>query len=191
MKKSFMAIALSCSILLVGCGKQTEESKPKRNPDVREACWGDDIKTVKSNETADPLSPYTNPASYRTRMYDCDAVIFYEFDNEYGLYEVTYSLTGIGAESSYENYVRMVKDLTYKYGESERSDIGLSFKEEYKNNPVKGLSDGIAIIADSWKRESQNAKVFTMIKKNADEPVCYDITCSISRLDFNPEESTT
>lgn len=190
MKKSFIAILLTCSMLLAGCGDQ-EESKPKRNPDVREACWGDDIETVAENETAEPLFPTANPSSFQTEIYGCDAVILYYFDDDYGLYEVSYSLTGIGAESSYEDYLRITKDLTKKYGKSEHKDIGLNIKEEYGKNPAKALSDGVAMITDSWESDAHNTEVFTVIRKDYEESGYYSIGCQMSCLDFEPEESST
>lgn len=138
MKKIFLVVCISLSMLITACGgtheseknetSTTDDSKQRQNQDFRESAWGDDAKTVAKYEGKD--FEKTNEGSnfcyvYEREVAGYDAYAIYNFEKDNKLHSAGYNFMNtytVGKQYILQ-YNQIKESLIEKYGTPYEDEI--------------------------------------------------------------------
>lgn len=141
----------------------TEESPSERTPDIRNMCWGDSVETVKKTESGEHIETDDGGLTYEVEICGYPAYMILHFDDDYGLYMVSYLLDsssdsslGAGPTIILNRYNSIVEKISEKYGTPEHQETELDpAMAEFSDSTAHSVSSGYIVITDSWKNNKR------------------------------------
>lgn len=128
---------------------------PNRKTIVRDVCWGDTIEIVKSLEKTECIEEDETTLLYDTTVANYDASLMYNFDSDYGLYQISYNFpdeTGGNGVVLIGKYKKLVETLTAKYGEPTKNITQpMDSLYDYCDSDAEALEVGSLAYLTTWE----------------------------------------
>ncbi|MGN1399723.1 MAG: hypothetical protein ACI4WG_06985 [Erysipelotrichaceae bacterium] len=127
---------------------------PNRKTIVRDVCWEDSKEIIKYVETDELIEEDDDMLVYSTEISGISAALAYQFDDEYGLYQVNYLLNEATSNSSTLaiSYYKKIKEaVSQKYGSPIQDEKKpLSSLYEYCDSDSQALELGYIGYITKW-----------------------------------------
>lgn len=198
MKKQMLVLCAVLALGVTGCGaKQTTETEAvkvteqsssveqtkeevttaeelvkRENTNFRNACWGDDIETVKKYEDAKSEGEEDNALLYSSKVSNYDAYVLYYFDDNGKLYQGMYGFTDEYTNpGQYIPQYQSIRDsLKEKYGAPDEDAIIPLQKQSQidYSGEANSLQFGYVVYRATWNNYNGTKIMIGMQAQNSE-----------------------